>query len=83
MIILMILIFLSSVVLNVLFALEIITLREKVDAALCMSVENRIKNRELLSTLNKIVILGSGAKAYTSDFTNEVMGIARKALQHD
>jgi hypothetical protein len=30
--------------------------------------------------LNKIAMIGSGEKAYTADFTNEVMGLARSAL---
>jgi hypothetical protein len=36
---------------------------------------------KLVAALDQIAILGSGPAAYTKDFTTDVMGIARKALE--
>lgn len=38
------------------------------------------KNQILIKALNRIAMLGSGSKAYTKDFTNEVNDIARVVL---
>lgn len=38
---------------------------------------------KLLEVLNRIALLGSGEKAYTSDFTNEVNSIVRATLQEE
>lgn len=40
--------------------------------------DTRVK--ELEAVVNKIYFLGSGSKAYTSDFTTEVMGLIRGLL---
>jgi hypothetical protein len=41
------------------------------------------ENTKLREALNKIAMLGSGADAYTSKFTNDVNGITRKALEKE
>lgn len=39
------------------------------------------ERQEFWIALNRIAMMGSGAMAYTSDFTNKVMGIVRGALE--
>lgn len=57
---------------NTLFGspLEMATLRK----------QKRTPSAKLIEAINKVVIMGMGAKAYTSDFTTEANGILRQAL---
>lgn len=45
--------------------------------------EVRAENKQLRKALDLIGLLGSSDKAYTSDFTTQVMGIVRRVMNHD
>ena len=56
---------------------------ERLKLAIIESEINRQQVEKYKRALNRIAIIGSGEKAYTSDFTNEVMGIVREVLNEN